>query len=460
MRAPLLRTIPIAALILAASCEQAETPPEPPPPNPTDAQLRQTLSVYGVVPIGPTPVSDPALVRLGQALMFDKILSGNRDISCATCHDPAAHLTDGLSLAIGTGALAAGGARTLGPGRRFAPRSAPTLLNQGLRAYEVFWDGRVSGFGAGPFETPAGAALPGGLPNIVAAQAMFPVLNRQEMRGDSGDLDRFGNINELARFSDDQLVETWNAVMVRLLAIPEYVTMFAAAYPGMAPQALGFRHAAAAIAAFEMQAFTRTGSPFDRFLDRDDAALSPAEKRGAVLFFGEARCSQCHNGPLLGGQSFANVGVPQLGPGTGAAAPLDLGRAGVPTQPNQPPNDFYRFAFRVPPLRNVELTAPYFHDGAYPTLDAVVHHYNDVPAAIQGFDVNQVDPAIRGTYHGSAATLADLTQHLDPRVSTPIRLTEAQLKDVVAFLKSLTDPAARDLGSLVPASVPSGLPIR
>src|SRR5438034_4634564 len=75
------------------------------------------------------PAQDPARVDLGRALMFDKILSGNRDVACATCHLPAQHAADGLSLAIGTGGTGAGPARTLGPGRQFVPRSAPSLLN-------------------------------------------------------------------------------------------------------------------------------------------------------------------------------------------------------------------------------------------------------------------------------------------------------------------------------------------
>lgn len=451
-------TVPslLLAMMLAfvGGCErQLPTPPDASGPT-IDAQLRQQLSNWGVVPIGAVPAQDTALVRLGQALMFDKILSGNRDIACATCHDPAAHLTDGRSLSVGTGATGSGVMRAPGSGRQFGPRSAPTLLNQGLRAYQLFWDGRVSGAGAGPFETPAGRDLPVGLPNIVAAQAMFPVLNRQEMRGDSGDLDRFGNPNELSLYGDDHRWEIWRAIMNRLLAIPAYVQLFAAAFPNTPPEELGFDRAATAIAAFETQAFTRTNSPFDRYLARDDAALSPAEKRGALLFFGNAGCASCHGGALLGGNVLANVGVPQLGPGVGTSAPLDIGRASLHGQ------DFYRFAFRVPPLRNVELTAPYFHDGAYPTLDAVVHHYNDVPTALRTYDVTQVEATIRGMYHGEEATVTDQLQHLDFRLRTPLGLTESEMTDLVAFLKSLTDPAARDLSALVPASVPSGLPVR
>ena len=455
-----VRTLGLAALVLAAACDEV-TPPEGLPPS-IDAQLRQSLQQWQVLSIGAMPEQSPALVALGQALMFDKVLSGNRDIACATCHQPSEHATDGLPLAVGTGGTGLGPSRTLGPGRQFVPRNAPSLLNTGLGLVYVFWDGRISRFGpgSGGFQTPAGTALPSGLPNVLAAQAMFPVTNRREMRGEPGDLDVFGNPNELAQFGDSQWVEMWHAVMQRLLAIPEYVTLFNAAFPGTATSQLGFEDAATAIAAFQMAALTKTNSAFDRYLARDDAALSVEAKRGALLFFGtpnaarQASCASCHNGPFLGGRDFANTGAPQLGPGVGAGAPLDLGRGELIDV-----NPFYRFTFRVTPLRNVELTAPYFHDGVYPTLDAVVRHYSDIPKALRGFDVSQLAPAVRDQYHGDAATLDSILARLDFRVLTPLDLTDGEVADLVAFLKSLTDPAARDLSALVPARVPSGLPV-
>ncbi|MBI4543227.1 MAG: cytochrome-c peroxidase, partial [Gemmatimonadetes bacterium] len=161
-------------LLVLGGCDGSITPPEPPPPPASDAQLRQDLARWGVIPIGPMPAQNPALVELGGALTFDKILSGNRDIACATCHHPLTHGADGLSLSIGTGGTGLGPSRTLGPGRQFVPRNAPTLLNQGLRSQYLFWDGRVSGHGAGPFTAPPEVRLPGGLPNILAAQAMLP----------------------------------------------------------------------------------------------------------------------------------------------------------------------------------------------------------------------------------------------------------------------------------------------
>ena len=450
-----VRAFCAAMLLATAACDHSSVA-DPPLDATLDAQLRQTLGTWGAVPIGAVAPQRPALVDLGQSLFFDKLLSGNRDIACATCHEPSLHGGDGLTLAVGTGGIGFGGARTLGAGREFVPRNAPSLLNQGLGFFYLFWDGRVNEEG-GPsrFRTPAGTQLPAGLDNLLAAQAMLPVTNRAEMRGKPGDVDVHGNPNELAQVSDADFAEVWRAAMRRLLAVPEYVAKFTAAYPGTPLSALGFQHAANALAAFQVQAFTKTGSPFDRYLARDDRALTADEKHGALLFFGRAQCSSCHGGALLGGRGFANAGVPQLGPGVGAAAPLDRGRG------EEMANiQFYQFAFRVPALRNVELTAPYMHDGAYRTLEAVVRHYNNVDSALVAFDVSELDAALRGTHHGDATTLNAIRSTLDFRLRQPLRLTVEEQRQIVAFLKSLTDPAARHLEGIVPARVPSGLPLR
>ena len=443
-----------ALLLFGAACDRSDTLAEPS----LDAALRQDLSRWGVLPIGPAPVQPQALVDLGQALMFDKILSGNRDVACATCHHPSTHEGDGLSLSIGTGGTGLGPSRTPGPGRQFVRRNAPSLLNDGLGLSYLFWDGRIARFGNGFI--PAGGppqGLPGGQPDVLSAQAMLPVLDRREMRGEAGDHDVFGAPNELAAIADSDSAAVWRAIMQRLLAIPEYVDKFHRAFPDFPtiglPE-LRFEQAAQALAAFQISALTKTDSPFDRYLRHDDAALTTQQKRGARLFFGKALCSSCHNGPLLGGNGFANAGVPQLGPGSPTTPPLDRGRADLPDQ-----QQGYQFAFRVAPLRNVELTAPYMHDGAFPTLEAVVRHYNDAPLTLTTYDASQLDPALRPTYHGDAATTDSVLSTLDFRLRTPLHLTDAEMGDLVAFLKSLTDPAARDLRALVPAAVPSGLPV-
>ena len=453
------RSILLAGIAVLAACSESTTDFTQPPPTPSlDQQVRQSIASWGVVPILGLTAADPALVDLGQSLFFDKVLSGNRDVSCASCHSPLTGSGDGLSLAIGTG-WTGGQLKVLGKGRQFTPRNAPSLFNAALGSQYMFWDGRVSvDFGPqGQFHAPAGVLLPGGLSSVLAAQAMIPVTNRVEMRGDAGDRDVLGNVNELAQIGDDESQVIWKSVMQRVLGISGYVQKFAAAYPGVSSSALGFQHAANAIAAFEASAFTKNNTAFDRYLARDDNALSTDAKRGALLFFGQARCSSCHNGPMLGAQQFANAGVPQLGPGTGKQLPLDDGRqndASVGPPVTQP------FSFRVVPLRNVELSAPYMHSGVYATLDEVVRHYNNADSALKAFDPAVLSPALRASYHGDAATITRISSTIDGRIKQPLRLTSDEQRQIVAFLKSLTDPAARDLSSAIPASVPSGLPVK
>ncbi|MBW8838305.1 MAG: hypothetical protein JF602_00390, partial [Gemmatimonadetes bacterium] len=391
---------------------------QPPPPLTLDDQLRAQFGIWGVVPIGAVTQPNAALVELGRSLFFDKVLSGNRDVACATCHSPLSHGADVLSLSIGTGGTGDGAARTLGAGRQFTPRNAPSLINTGLGSFYIFWDGRVSDLGG--FRTPAGAALPGGLTSVLAAQAMFPVTNRNEMRGEVGDHDVFGNPNELAPIDSAQYGAIWGAVMQRLVAINGYVAKFNAAFPGVPASSLGFQHAANAIAAFEQTAFTFTSSPFDHYVAHDDRAMTTEAKQGALLFFTKARCSSCHFGPLLGGQSFASAGVPQLGPGVGKDAPLDLG------QDPQFQGQAQRFFFRVPSLRNVELTAPYMHDGAFATLEAVVRHYNKVEETLRNYDASQLDPRLRAQYRGDPATIEAILAATSPIIRQPLGLSDTE----------------------------------
>lgn len=456
-----MRRIGVLGVVAVAvmSCEPTKGFTPPPNAGELDAQLRSMLGMWGAQPIGDVPVQNAAMVELGRSLFFDKILSGNRDVSCATCHEPDAQMMDGQSLAIGTGGTGRAPSRALGAGREFVPRNAPTLLNMGLGLFYTLWDGRVNEeMGNGFFKAPTGVALPPGLSNLIAAQAMFPILSRVEMRGRPGDVDVNGNPNELAAVHDTNPRAVWQATMARLLALQEYVGKFNAAYPGIPTGNLGFQHAANALAAFQISAFTKKNSPFDRYLARENSALTDEQKRGAILFFGKASCATCHQGALLGGRQFANIGVPQIGPGVGAAAPLDIGRA-----EHQPASmqSFYMFHFRAPTLRNVELTAPYMHNGAFRTLETVVRHYTNPDSSLRNYDVTQLEPALRTMVRNDPTTIAEVVKTLDPRFKfAPIRLTTEEQAQLVAFLKSLTDPAAKNLASIVPATVPSGLSVR
>lgn len=420
----------------------------------TDAQLRRLMRAAEIETAVPGPVPAAAKAALGRALMFDKELSGNRDVSCATCHHPLLHTGDALSVSIGTGGSGLGPSRILGGGRNLIPRNAPEVFNRGLAQWRtMFWDGRVSGDPGSGFGSPAGAALPAGLDNILAVQAMFPVTSADEMRGAPGDLDVFGEPNELATIAGDDFPAIWAALMQRLVAIPEYVDLFAAAYPGVPAEALGFQHAANAIAAFEIDAWTLLDSDWDRYVGGDESALSDAAKRGAVLFFGDAGCAECHRGVLLTDQEYHDVAVPQVGPGKGAEAPLDHGRGRVTGDPAD------RWAFRTPPLRNVALTGPWMHDGAFTTLEGAVRHSLDPAGSLRAYDPTQLAPEVQDTFQGDAETIAAILANLDPAVAEPRRLSDAQVGEIVAFLESLSDPAAGDMSRDIPSSVPSGLPV-
>ncbi len=419
-----------------------------------DQQLRAAMRDVGITELDPGPEPEPAKVELGRMLMFDKEMSGNRDISCATCHHPLLHTGDGLSVSIGTGGRGLGPSRRLGEGRSFIPRNAPEVFNRGAPEWTtMFWDKRASGTAAAGFTTPAGEALPSGLDSILAAQAMFPVTSRDEMRGAQGDVDVFGQPNELALIPDGDFPEIWAAIMRRLLAIPTYVAMFDEAFPEVAVEELGFQHAANALAAFEIGFWTLLDSPWDRYVAGDDTALWAEAKRGALLFFGAARCAECHSGNLLTDQQPHDVGVPQVGPGKGGESPQDFGRF------RETGDEADRYAFRTPPLRNVAITGPWMHDGAFTTLEGAVRHHLDPETSLQTYDVGQLDPRLRETFQGDAETIAAILVNLDPMLATPLVLSDQEVNQILAFLEALTDPAAADLSGDIPESVPGGLPV-
>jgi len=444
----------VLATIMAAGCGEdngttgASTAPT------LDQQLRAMISTAGITRLDPGPEPAAAKVALGQVLMFDKEISGNRDIDCATCHHPLTHTSDALSVSLGTGGHGLGPARVRGAGRNLIPRNAPDVFNRGVPQWRtMFWDMRASGTVETGFVSPAGAKLPPGLESILAVQAMFPVTSNDEMRGTPGDLDVLGAANEIATIDPTDFPAIWEALTQRLLAIPEYVTLFNAAFPEVPTADLGFQHAANAIAAFEIKAWTYLDSPWDRYVAGDDSALPDDAKRGAMLFYGSAGCARCHSGNLLTDQQAHDIGVPQVGPGKGSVAPQDYGH-GLVTG-----NAADRYTFRTPPLRNVALTGPWMHDGAFITLRAAVEHVLDPAPSLRNYDPTQLAPDMQGTCQNDDATLNAILRNLDPDVATPILLPPQDIDRLVTFLEALTDPQAADLSASVPVSVPSGLPV-
>lgn len=443
-----------------------------------DARLQTAATTNDLAPIGQAPQQDPALVALGEALFFDKVLSGNRDIACATCHHPMLHGGDGLALSIGTRGKGLGTARVPGDGRPLIPRNAPEIFNRGSSLWmTMFWDGRVAQE-SDYFGSPAAELLPEGLHSTLAVQAMFPVTSRNEMRGHTEygrherevtwlkpdrqmrvavldmDVVPYGDLqeNELAALADDDLPSIWSALTARLQAIPEYETLFQAAYPDMAAEDLGFEYAANAIAAYEVEAFSFDDSPWDRYLAGELDALAAEAKAGALLFYGEAGCSKCHSGVLLTDQDYHNIAAPQLGPGKDESG-LDYGRYLETGEPAD------KFAFRTPPLRNVALTGPYLHNGAYGSLEAVVVHHLNAAESLQKYNGAQLSPLFSRALRDEPEVINMVLDMLDPLMEKRRELTAEEFEQLMAFLHALTSPSAVDLSGLVPESVPSGLPV-
>jgi cytochrome c peroxidase len=117
------------------------------------------------------------------------------------------------------------------------------------------------------------------------------------------------------------------------------------------------------------------------------------------------------------------------------------------------------FAFRTPPLRNVSITGPWMHNGAYTSLEDVLKHHMDAESALRNYDLGKLTPELRVTYKGDASVIDRLEQHLDPAVKEPKKLQHQEMHDLLAFMDALTDPEAKDLSGLIPNAVPSGLPV-
>jgi cytochrome c peroxidase len=449
----------------AATTTPTDPAPVVPTPDPTpkpDLALESNLRTLaaranaGSPPL--PPPENPDLVALGQALFFDRVLSGNRDTSCATCHDVRFATGDALSVSIGTGGVGRGTSRAIADGALIARNAPPLFRLAGKRA--MFRDSRVEQRPDGSLVTPE-PALNGPFPaapdvakpltSALAAQAMFPVASPEEMRGHPCE-------NEVADASTN--LDVWDRLMVRLVGsddgsepgIDEYRDRFARAFPGVAREALTFGHAARAIAAFEATACATRGSAFDAWLAGDATALTDAEKRGGVVFFDSAGCARCHGGPMFEDARHHAIGVPQVGPGKDFAGE-DTGRGAVTGDPLD------RYRFRTPSLRNVAITGPWMHDGAYTTLDAAVRHYLDPEASLRGYDATQLDAGLRGLVDADPTRQDARAAAITPLVRGGLALTEGQISDLLAFLGALTDAEALDVDRLEPASVPSGLPL-
>ena len=439
--------------------------------NNLDVKLRNILASNDVQPIEKQK-TDPAKVELGRMLFWDKILSGNKNISCVTCHLMEAATADALPLSVGEGGEGVMMSRKPPLDEHhnpvFVPRNATDIFNRG-EFVTFFWDGRVMSRRGGQFVAPVGGSsprkaldlwtpaafkLPGNLDNGLAAQAMFPPTSDTEMRGNVHE-------NPLGALERWEWTKIWNGLTERLLAIDEYIELFKKAYPDTPKEELTFAHAANAIAAFEIEAFTFTDAPFDKYLRGDDQAMTPSEKKGALVFYGKGGCGRCHSGKLMTDETFHNRMVPQIGPGKGIHIPAggfdgtwDKGRAGVTGIAE------YAYAFRTPPLRNVEKTGPWMHDGVYSTLEATVRHELDPLRSAQNYDpYSQLPERYAKTFKKEQMTRIATFALRKPEDIEPVELSDDEFNNLIAFLKALTSPSLDTLAQLTPAMVPSGLPV-
>jgi cytochrome c peroxidase len=257
---------------------------------------------YGVQAVEDNPVTGEK-IELGKMLFFDPRLSASGVISCNTCHNLGTGGDDNLPTSVGHG-------------WQKGPRNAPTVLNAVFNAAQ-FWDGRAED---------------------LKAQAKGPVQAGVEM----------ANAPE--------------NVVITLKSMPEYVERFGRAFPGEADP-VTFDNMAKAIEAFEVTLVT-PASPFDQWLEGNDAAMTDAQKAGLALFLDKG-CASCHSGVNIGGQDYFPFGLIKK-PGADILPPGDKGRFMVTKTASD------EYVFRAAPLRNIALTAPYFHSGQIWDLEEAV----------------------------------------------------------------------------------------
>lgn len=344
---------PVAALLLLAVSASAAD--------------RETLQAYRLVPPDPPPRG--ALVELGRLLYFDRRLSGDGTMNCATCHLPDEGFGDGreVSAAYPTNA-------------HF--RNTPTVVNAALRPL-LTWDGRAAS---------------------VEAQALGPIGSPFEM-----------NI-------DLTLLEE------KLRGVPEYRQAFRDALGADVTR----QGIASALGAFERTVIAGP-SPFDRYLAGDEGALAPQPLRGMALFFGKARCTACHDGPHFGADRFASLGLaphPKVATEAlravslrffartfGRSLPLgaedDWGRGFVTGAPGD------RGKFLVPTLRQLANTAPYGHDGRFATLEEVVQAHESATEAQPHRSPELASLALTGSERADLVAFLRALTGPDPEVRPP-----------------------------------------
>ena len=446
---------------------------------------------------------NPKLANIGRMLWFDKLQSLGRDNTCGGCHSPTNGMGDSQPMAIGVQNNNVVGPHRNGPRNQ---RRTPTVVNTALYP-NMMWNGRFAAVSGDPFDNSQGFSFPvpedifpftpfrfskaqddiHGVTHLLQAQAHMPPTELIEVAGFKGTCPngvpdptlgpRFCQFDDgagpgvavpLPDSSGFRNEPIRQAALATLNATPAYRHLFGEVFPAVAPpqnKPIDFFMFGKAIAEFEFT-LVFADAPIDRFARGDRDAMSNAEKRGALVFFGKANCVGCHKVSGESNEMFSDfeehvIGVPQIAPRFGAhvgnvifAGPgedEDFGRE------ERTGAQADRYKFRTAPLRNLAVSPGFFHNGAYRRLeDAIRFHLSVVESA--------------RTYDPVAAGVPDDLGHrvgppvpkalIDPLVKKPTRLTDREFDDLVKFVRNgLLDERVKkaNLCRLIPAAVPSGL---
>ena len=320
--------------------------------------LKETNDVYIALPRVVHPKENPfssEKAQLGKLLFYDPILSGHKDVACATCHHPKFGFAENTDLSKGVNAIGLGHQRHFKKPNNIplVKRNAHTILNTAYNGITIkgyinpktapmFWDHRASS---------------------LEEQAIHPIRSLEEMRGRD--------------ISEEHILDT---IVHRLKSIPKYQKLFAHSFPEKKP--INSINIGKAIACFE-RTLSTPSSRFDNYLQGDETAISEAEKDGFRLFK-KAKCNLCHSGPMFSDYKIHTLGLPDN---------KKLGYSDTGFHKN--------YGFRTPTLRNLRHTAPYMHNGTFGTLLEVLEFYEDIStgksqnALIQDAQIDSLASKIR-----------------------------------------------------------------
>lgn len=390
--------------------------------------------------------SSDAQIKLGQLLFYDRVLSGTYRVSCATCHNHDRASSNGFALPTAdTKPIDELAVNNLPVYDAFSPsaRHAPALFNVGAKEFAVlFSDGRISQDNAGNFIAPTDANLPPGLRDVLAVQALFPAISKDELVGN------VDNDVKAAAHQGNQAV--WNVLTKRVQDLPDYLPYFSRAFPDIQQSdTIEISHIANAISAFVAAEWRADDAPFDTYLRGENSALSEAQLRGADLFYGKAKCDVCHGGIFQTDHAFHNIAMPVWRFDATPVSSLVTGKEGREGVSGRKRDRYKR---RTPSLRNVANSAPYGTFGSFETLEAVVRHHLDPVNSLEKYLKHRVVEVGE-----TKAVQALLSQMLSGNDLPEVNLSDSEFSDLIAFLDSLTDENALHGRLGKPDEVPSAL---